>query len=104
MDCEQICGGGSTLTGIESPGMAKQTKSSTANSLRLNPLLPPCLEKANFSGRKGVEVASSVNFFVCLFVFPPFPAAGSSLCSTGVCVENQFAFCGCLNKFKLLKP
>lgn len=70
----------------------------------------PCPSSASFSweckfsGRKGVQVVNSVHFFVCLCVFPPFPAAGSLLCSTEGCGENQFAFCGCLNKFKLPKP
>lgn len=101
MGCEQSFGGASTLTGTENPGVAKQAKSSIANSQRLNcpPLLLPLLGNANFSGRKGVEVASS---FLCVPVgLPPFPAAGSLLCSAGGCVENQFVFSGCLNKFKL---
>lgn len=74
MDWEQTFGGGSTLTGTENPGVAKQAKSSIANSQRLNspPLLPPCLGNANSPGRKAVEVASSVHFCVCLLVFHLF--------------------------------
>lgn len=74
VDCEQTFGGASTLTGTENPGVAKQAKSSIANSQRLNcpPLLLPFLGNANFSGRKGVEVASSVHFCVCLLVFHLF--------------------------------
>lgn len=74
MDCEQIFSGVSTLTGTENPGAAKQAKSSIADSQRLNcpPLLLSFLGNANFSGRKGVEVASSVHFCVCLLVFHLF--------------------------------
>lgn len=59
-------------------------------------LLPASLllgMQSEFAWRRAEEVAILVRVHV--FVFHPFPAAGSLLSNAGVCVGNQCAFCDC---------